>query len=218
MNGLPEQNNTQDTANLNQGFNQPQDVSTAKYSQVYNSSFPSPAGNAKEKLKGLALFKIGFMEIFFVVLVLLIFFGILNFFNILSLSELYPSQLGWLPHLPTTSTQNISNNNNLDNLEKPVYNHINNTWYVKGIFLQYNNNILKVKSGNQVYNFIFSYQNSTFYKQIINPNASPSTKVQNIVYTLYDLDQQQNLGKNVQVTYTQDKSGTNTIQSITLLN
>lgn len=46
---------------------------------------------------------IGFITIFMVFLL------ILNFFNILSLSKIYPNQLGWLPHL---NQMNISNTQN----------------------------------------------------------------------------------------------------------
>ena len=35
-------------------------------------------------------------EIFFVLIVLVLLFGILNYFNILKLSELFPNQLGFL--------------------------------------------------------------------------------------------------------------------------
>ena len=57
----------------------------------------------KSKFKSLMLLEVGFLEIGFVVLVLLVFFGILNYFNILSLSSLYPSKLGWLPHITKNS-------------------------------------------------------------------------------------------------------------------
>jgi len=60
------------------------------------------------KLKSLALLKVGFFEVFFVLLVLVLFFGVLNFFNILSLSKIYPNQLGWLPHQQPTAQNQTS--------------------------------------------------------------------------------------------------------------
>ena len=51
-----------------------------------------------------SLLKAGVFEIVFVVLAIALFFGILNYFNIISLSTLYPNQFGSLPHqtLPKT--------------------------------------------------------------------------------------------------------------------
>jgi nitrate reductase NapE component len=77
----------------------------------------NPPQNPKEKkswLKVFAFLEVGVFEIFFVAIVLAIFFGILNYFNILSLSTLYPKQLGFLPtkvdqESQITSTQRSTN-------------------------------------------------------------------------------------------------------------
>jgi len=55
----------------------------------------SPAG--KNKLSKLAFWEVGLFEVFFAAIVLVLLFGILNYFNILSVSDAFPNQLGWLP-------------------------------------------------------------------------------------------------------------------------
>ena len=68
--------------------------------------------NPKEKkslLKVIPFLQVGIFEVLFVGVVLVLLFGILNYFNILSLSALYPKQLGFLPQnqvSPTISTLN----------------------------------------------------------------------------------------------------------------
>jgi hypothetical protein len=69
---------------------------------------PAQPPISKSKFKSLMLLEVGLLEIGFVVLMLLIFFGVLNYFNIISLSSLYVNQLGWLPHI--TKSTNVSNN------------------------------------------------------------------------------------------------------------
>ncbi len=56
-----------------------------------------PINPKPNRLKALALIEIGLFELGFVAIILLLFFGILNYFNILSVSDLFPHQLGWLP-------------------------------------------------------------------------------------------------------------------------
>lgn len=76
----------------------------------------NPPQNPKAKkswLKVFAFLEVGIFEIIFVGVVLILLFGILNYFNILSLSELYP-QLGFLPKKmdqtsEVTSTQRNTN-------------------------------------------------------------------------------------------------------------
>ena len=47
--------------------------------------------------------KVGLFEILLVGIVLIFFFGTLNYFNILSISNVFPNQLGWLPHIKQDS-------------------------------------------------------------------------------------------------------------------
>lgn len=52
------------------------------------------------KLKSLALWEVGLFELGFVLLGLLILFGVFNYFNLLPISKIFPNQLGFLPHRP----------------------------------------------------------------------------------------------------------------------
>ena len=65
----------------------------------------------KHHLKSLALLKIGLSEFIFVAILLVLFFAILNYFNILPISKIFPSQLGWLPQkeVPSGTSQQASN-------------------------------------------------------------------------------------------------------------
>lgn len=56
----------------------------------------------KKPLRGLLLLEVGFFEVAFVVVLLGAVFGVLNYFNILSLSHAIPL-FSFLPHLPTAS-------------------------------------------------------------------------------------------------------------------
>ena len=59
---------------------------------------PETQENKRGVFKSLALLKVGIIEFLLVGIVLVLLFGILNYFNILRLSSLFPSQLSWLPH------------------------------------------------------------------------------------------------------------------------
>lgn len=52
----------------------------------------------KKGLHALAFLKVGIIEFFLVAIVLILLFGTLNYFNILSISGVFPKQLSWLPH------------------------------------------------------------------------------------------------------------------------
>jgi predicted PurR-regulated permease PerM len=55
--------------------------------------------------KRLTFLEIVLFEISFVLIIVIVVFGALNYFNILSLSTLYPNQLSWLPHQQTIKKQ-----------------------------------------------------------------------------------------------------------------
>jgi hypothetical protein len=73
-----------------------------EYSSTPRPTLPASklaGGQAKQnRLHALAFLKIGIFEFFFVIVALLLLFGIFNYFNILSVSDVFPNQLGWLPH------------------------------------------------------------------------------------------------------------------------
>ncbi|MCL5010515.1 MAG: hypothetical protein M1289_02840 [Patescibacteria group bacterium] len=61
----------------------------------------NPNGEKKGLVsKILSVFEVGLFEIIFVTVTLCLFFFILNYFNLISLSQIYPRELGWLPHRP----------------------------------------------------------------------------------------------------------------------
>lgn len=60
----------------------------------------------KGLVKALALLEVGLIEVLFVGVVIILLFGTLNYFNILRLSELFPNQLGFLPHRQQSSNVN----------------------------------------------------------------------------------------------------------------
>lgn len=62
----------------------------------------------KKRFSGLAFLEIGLFEVVFVVVVLLLLFGTLNYFNILSVSSVFPNQFGWLPRQQTKVVINPS--------------------------------------------------------------------------------------------------------------
>ncbi len=84
---------------------------TKEYSFSTNPN--SPFSKIKEKIKQLNPLLLLTIEIFGLIIFFVVFLLILNFFNILSLSKLYPNQFGFLPHL--TQTQQTTNNNQQTN-------------------------------------------------------------------------------------------------------
>src|SRR3989344_5808415 len=47
------------------------------------------------------------LSLFFLILIIVL--ATLNYFNILSLSQIFPTQLGWLPHQPLNSESSFAN-------------------------------------------------------------------------------------------------------------
>lgn len=58
-------------------------------------------------LESSAFLEVGMFETFFVVIILAIFFGVMNYFNILPISALWPNQFSFLPHRPVSTKNNI---------------------------------------------------------------------------------------------------------------
>ena len=73
--------------------------------QETQEQIPQPP--KKGFLKALVLLEVGLFEFLFVGIVLVLFFGILNYFNILRISSVFPNQLGWLPHKPYQQSTSI---------------------------------------------------------------------------------------------------------------
>ena len=70
--------------------------------EEFNSADILKTQNRKKRL---AFLEVGLFEISFVLIIIIVLFGTLNYFNILSLSALYPNQLGFLPHQAFTNTK-----------------------------------------------------------------------------------------------------------------
>ena len=133
-------------------------------------------------------------------IIFVLFLLVLNYFKIVSLSGLFPNQLGKLPQ----TAQTIA----------PTYDSKLSLWSTKGTFYGYNQHIIQIKINNQITNFQWADGNSkaAFYgsaNDLSNPNYSPT------IYTLYDLEQNQNFGKKVIVQYTIN-NGTNIIANLSL--
>jgi len=58
----------------------------------------------ESRLSKLVFLKVGLIEVFFVTVILLSLFGLLNYFNILSVSDAFPKQFGWLPRQQSSET------------------------------------------------------------------------------------------------------------------
>ncbi len=69
-------------------------------------------GNRHGHLRKIALLEVGIIEVLFVIAAIVLFFALLNYFNIVSLSRLYPQQFGWLPHLPLAAENATQNSGN----------------------------------------------------------------------------------------------------------
>ena len=140
-------------------------------------------------------------EITGLILIFLIFLGVLNYFRIISLSKIYPNQLGWLPQASQPPA--------------PTYDSKTKTWSAKGTFYGYNQRVIQIKINNKITNFQWTDSNSTAVlfnseKDIGSLNLVPTS------YTLFDLEQNQTLGKKVIVQY-EIQNGKNVISSLAIL-
>lgn len=179
----------------------------------YSYSNPNPNGNPKKRLNiffTLGLETIGLLFLFF------LFLAVSNYFNILSLSALYPNQLGFLPQKKSSTQQQKSIP---ADTEAPVFLPQRNSWVANGTLYSYNDNQIEIKVGKKIVKLEFSYQNSAFYKSetaFSTDSTQSATTMLTIPHTLYDLDQKENLGKKVNVRYVAEKRGGNIIQTIIL--
>lgn len=142
----------------------------------------------QDRKKKLVFLEVGLFEISFVAIIVLLFFGILNYFNILSLSKLYPNTFGFLPHKTISSNINTPNTNvpiqsknpqqvleeyakNTKNLDKPFYNPDLKQTVISAIFTGLNQNNLGVETSVGKMNF--TVDSSTILQSLIaNPNST----------------------------------------------
>jgi hypothetical protein len=133
-------------------------------------------------------------------LIFLIFLEVLNYFRIISLSGFIPNQLINLPQISQPPALTYDSKLGL--------------WTANGTFYGYNQHAIQIKINNRITNFQWSDDNSkaAFFnseKNLNNQNYTP------IIYTLFDLEQNQNLGKKVTVQY-EIKNGENVINILNL--
>lgn len=171
----------------------------------------SPKGKEKKSNIFLTLL----IEIFTLLFLFFVFLAVLNYFNILSLSALYPNQLGFLPHRAGLNQQ--QKNTQLDTAA-PVFLPKRNSWLANGTLYSYNDNQIEIKVGKKIVKLEFSSAESMFYKSFTTLDPKSGSNTVFIPDTLYELEKKENIGKKVEVFYTQDKSGKNTIQTIKLIN
>ncbi|MCL4419785.1 hypothetical protein M1146_06870 [Patescibacteria group bacterium] len=80
----------------------------------------------QNRKKRLAFLEVGLFEISFVLIIIIVLFGILNYFNILSLSTLYPNQLAFLPHIPYSQNKTTQDVFQKPQLAIPVFKRLTN--------------------------------------------------------------------------------------------
>lgn len=174
----------------------------------------------QNRKKRLAFLEVGLFEISFVLIIIIVLFGILNYFNILSLSTLYPNQLGFLPHKVTSSNLNKPNTTvpmstknpqqvledstkYAKNLDKPTYNSDLKQTVVNAIFTGFNLNNLEAETS--VGKMDFAVDSSTVLQSLIanpNPNTTNGGTLSNgQAYTSTDFENQVPKGSFLQIFY-----------------
>lgn len=74
----------------------------------------------KHKMNAFSLLGLGLSEILVLFFLFFLFLAVLNYFNILSLSSLYPNQLGFLPHMTSKSQEKATLNTSGSALTKLI--------------------------------------------------------------------------------------------------
>jgi hypothetical protein len=188
-----------------------------------------------EKLKD-ALILVAEIAGFLVVFV--IFLLILNFFNILSLSTIYPKQLGFLPHLNQTNVNSTTQNKTLlpspaftpvdtsaittrDSADKinqyknyavpgPRFSTQDASWMAGGVFAGYGKNAIMLISSNNT--LVLNLNNKTVFEEIIInnlPGSSAGTMGFNPYPDFNSFIKNAVFGKYVQVYYNQGQATSN---------
>lgn len=187
----------------------------------------------QNRKKRLATLEVGLFEVSFVLIIIIVLFGTLNYFNILSLSKLYPNQFGFLPHqkilkIPTSSSgsfltatdtqiQEYTNYVNQKGLAKPtIIETKSQTWEADGLYAGYQNDTIKIVTADGLLELKL-LPNSTFQTISLAPNpiatqsgsfsTSPKYNSETFKKTL-------TLGKFIQAYYTKETTPNMNISSI----
>lgn len=193
--------------------------------------------NSKEILekqnrkKRLAFFEVGLFEASFVLIIIIVLFGLLNYFNILSLSKLYPNTFGFLPHKVTSSNLNKPNTTvpmstknpqqvledytkYAKNLDKPTYNSDLKQTVASAIFVGINKNNLEVETSEGKKTFVID-SNTTFESLVANSNANATnggTLSKEQTYTLDTFTNEVPKGSFLQIFYTTNGANSKTVK------
>ncbi len=186
--------------------------------EEFNSADILKSQNRKRRL---VFLEVGLFEISFVLIFIVVIFGTLNYFNILSLSALYPNQLGFLPHQATSSNLNkpnatvpMSTKNPQQfledyakyakNLDKPTYNSDLKQTVISAIFTGFNQNNLEAETSEGKMTFAVD-SNTILQSLIANPNSNAKnggTLDNGQTYTLDAFANQVPKGSFLQIFYT----------------
>jgi len=100
--------------------NSQQDIAFQPATKGYSFSTNPSSPEIEERKKRNKAIILLLLEILGLVAVFVVFLLILNFFNIISLSKIYPNQLGWLPHLRQTTSLKPTTQNQIVNTQPTI--------------------------------------------------------------------------------------------------
>nr|MBI5455702.1 hypothetical protein [Candidatus Levybacteria bacterium] len=163
--------------------------------QSYAYSNPNSNINLKKEPNFLFILTfeiLGFLLLFFALLIILNYFRIISLSNIAPVAEKLPIALS-----PTPTPA-------------PNYNTESKSFTIDAVFYGYNNYEIKVKYYNQIITLQFNPGESVFYTQV-------DSKVQ-IPRFFSDLEQEKNIGKKINVQYVKNDKENNIIQQLILYN
>ena len=166
-------------------------------------SFKIPFLKTKQFFRSFILL---FAEIFFLMLVFVVILFSLNYFNIVSLSNLYPDIFLDLPHKPFANQASI--NTNL--LSKGFFSVETNTWTLEVKFIKIENDLLYVEDLENNILTLVNNPNLECSKVTENKNDVLKTTSQNCD----DLLKIKNRGKIIFITYKSNRDGNFVLQEI----
>ncbi len=152
----------------------------------YNSMEEFNSADILEKQnrkKRLAFLEVGMFEASFILIIIIVLFGVLNYFNILSLSAIYPNQLGFLPHQTISSNLNkpganlqqtsVDYTKNAKNLDAPSYNSDLQQTVINAIFTGFNRNTLETEALGGKMTFVID--SDTIFQSLVPDSSSTAT-------------------------------------------
>ena len=173
-----------------------------------------PENNQNTK-GSLAFLSAGLFEVFFILITLAVIFGVLNYFNILSLSTLYPKQFGFLPHQQVlnqnkNATTNLTNSQitnpyteKVKKLDKPAYNTDLKQTIGTGFFTGVSGNKLEVETA--IGKLSFTIEADTLLQKMttqpVNTTTNGTVVEPSKTYSLTDFAKEIPAGSYLQIFY-----------------